>query len=208
MIDHSLLGPQLARQDIEVGCAIAAHYRCFSVTVKPHYIELARKLLKDTGIKVGSVVGFPHGGMTTATKMFETQDALQRGADEIDMVINIGALRDKENLLVQNDIAAVVKTARGHIVKVILENCFLTEEEKARGCKIAEAAGAAFVQTSTGYGSGEAIAADVRLMRASVSSRVQVKAAGGMDSWQVALEMIEAGATRLATGQTEKIAGG
>ena len=205
IIDHSLLKPQLTDREIEVGCAVAARFHVFSVTVKPCHIGLARRCLRGTDVQVGTVVGFPHGGHTTATKAFETRDALERGAAEIDMVIDIGALRSSDDARVQDDIAAVVQAARGHVVKVILENFYLTDEEKVRGCHLAEAAGAAFVKTSTGFAPGGATLADVRLMRASVGSRVQVKAAGGIQTWQAALDFVVAGATRLAASQTEQI---
>lgn len=195
-IDLALLAPQLSRQEIEAGCAAAVQCDCFSVVVKPHYVEFARKLLKETRVKVATVIGFPHGGATTAVKMFETQDALQRGADEMTMVVNIGALRDHEDLLVHNDIATVVKTARGHPITVVLEMALLTDEEKTRACKIAEAAGATFVQTSTGFAAGDITVADVRALCASCS-HLQVKAAGGIASQHIALEMLEAGAARV-----------
>ena len=204
-VDHLLLEPQLSRREIEAGCQSAIGLDCYAVVVKPHYIELARKVLKDTRVKVISVVGFPHGGATTATKMFETQDVLQRGADEVEMVINLGALRDGEDLVVKNDILSVVRVARGHPITVILETCYLTDEEKARACKIAEAAGAEYVKTATDFcGEGVSVA-DVRLLRAA-SSNLKLKAAGGIATRQAAREMIEAGAARIATRCTEKIA--
>ena len=205
IIDHSLLKPHLTDREIETGCAVAARFHVCSVTVKPCHIALARRCLQGTDVQVGTVVGFPHGGHTPATKTFETRDALARGAAEIDMVIDIGALRSGDDARAQDDIAAVVHAARGHVVKVILENFYLTDEEKVRGCRLAEAAGAAFVKTSTGFAPGGATLADVRLMRASVSSRVQVKAAGGIQTWQAALDFVDAGATRLAASQTEQI---
>ncbi len=204
-IDHALLDPALARHEIEAGCAAAVQYDCFSVIVKPHYVEFARKLLKDTGVKTASVVGFPHGGVTTASKMYETQDMVQRGADEIYMALNIGALRDHEDLLVHNDISTVVRTARGRPVTVVLECSIMNEEEMQRACKIADAAGATFIQTSTGFGPEDTTPEDVRCLRS--SPRLQVKAAGGIDSLETALEMLEAGATRIVIAQElERIA--
>ena len=205
IIDHSLLKPQLTNRDVEAGCAVAARFHVWSVTVKPCHLALARQCLQGTDIQVGTVVGFPHGSHTSATKAFETRDALERGAVEIDMVIDIGALRGGDDGRVRDDIAAVVQAARGHVVKVILENYYLTDEEKVRGCRLAEAAGAAFVKTSTGFAAGGATLADVRLMRASVGPSVQVKAAGGIQTWQAALDFVDAGATRLAASQTEQI---
>ena len=204
-VDHLLLEPQLSRQEIEAGCQAAARLDCYAVVVKPHYIEHARKVLKDTRVKVISVVGFPHGGVTTATKMFETQDVLQRGADEVEMVINLGALRDGDDLVVKNDIISVVKVARGHPITVILETGFLTDEEKGRGCKIAEVAGASFVKTGTDFASASVTVGDVQLLRAT-SPEVKVIAAGAIARRHAAQQMIEAGAARIATKFTEKIA--
>jgi deoxyribose-phosphate aldolase len=204
-IDHLLLDPDLSRQEIEAGCAIAARCDCCAVVVKPHYVELARKLLKETRIQVVSVVGFPHGGVTTAAKMFETQDVLQRGADEIEMALNIGALRDGDELVVKNDIVSVVKVARGHPITVILETHLLTGEEKTRACKIAETAGATFIKAATGFGARGATLADIVLIRAATPN-LQIKAAGDIATKHAALELIEAGAARVATRFTEKIA--
>ncbi len=197
LVDCSLLDPDMGREEVEQGCALAARYHCASVTVKPHYIEMARRLLKDTGVKVGTVIGFPHGGMTTAVKKFEASDAIQRGAEEIDIVINLGALRDRENLAVQNDVSVVVKSARGHVVKAIIETGFLTEEELVRGCKLAEAAGASFVVTSAGFGPLDATPQDVRLMQDSCKLNAKVKAAGGINTLFTAMRLLEAGAARL-----------
>ena len=204
-VDHLLLAPQLSRQEIEAGCQAAVRLDCYAVVVKPHYIEHARKVLKDTGVKVISVVGFPHGGVTTATKMFETQDVLQRGADQVELVVNIGALRDGDDLVVKNDIISVVKVARGHPITVILETGLLTDEEKARGCKIAEVAGASFIMTGTDFTTGSVTVGDVQLLRAT-SPEVKVIAAGGIARRHAAQQMIEAGAARIATRFTEKIA--
>ncbi len=205
IIDHSLLRPHLTERDIEEGCALAARYHTFSVTVQPCRIELACRLLNGTDVQVGTVVAFPHGAATTAAKVAETRDATKRGATEIDMVINIGWLRDRQDKLVQEDIAAVVQAAEGRVVKVILENCYLTDEEKVRGSRLVEAGGATFVKTSTGFASGGATLADVRLMRATVSPQMQVKAAGGIQTWQAALDYVEAGCTRIAASQTDQI---
>jgi deoxyribose-phosphate aldolase len=202
-IELALLAPELARQDVETGCAAAVRLDCVSVFVKPHYIQVARKALKDTHIKVVSVVGFPHGGVTTATKMYETQDLIQRGADELAMVVNLGALRDRDDLAARNDIAGVVRTARGKPITVILETPRLTDEEKTRGGKIAEAAGASFIQTATGF-AGDATVADVRLLRATCPG-LKVRAAGGIHSPADALALLEAGAERVVVSASEKI---
>ena len=195
-VEYASLEPQLDREDIAAGCAEAARYDCYSVVVKPHYIEHARKLLKETRIKTASVVGFPLGATTTATKMYETQDIIQRGAEEISMVINMGALRDHEDLLVHNDITTVVRMARGRPVTVILEDYLLTDEEKTRACQIADSSGASFIQTSTLFAPVAVTAEEIHLLRAA-SPRAQIKAAGGIDSLDMALEMLEAGATRI-----------
>jgi len=203
-LELALLAPQLARAEIEVGCAAAIQYDCVAVFVKPHYVEVARKALKDTHIPVIAVVGFPHGGVTTATKMYETQDLCQRGADELAMVINLGALRDHDDLAVRNDIAGVVKTARGKPITVILETPRLTDEEKTRACKIAEAAKASFVQTATGFAPNPVLAADVQLLRATCPD-LKVRAAGGIETQAAALEMIGAGAERVVVTDVVKV---
>jgi deoxyribose-phosphate aldolase len=195
-IEYALLEPQLNRQDIESACEDALRYDCYAVIVKPHYVELVHKLLKDTHIKTASVVGFPHGSVTTASKMYETQDMVQRGAEEISMALNIGALRDHEDLLVHNDIATVVRTARGRPVTVVFEDCLMTDEEKDRACKIADKAGASFIQTSTLSMAVAVTGFEIQFLRAA-SPRVQVKAAGEIDSLDMALQMLEAGAARV-----------
>lgn len=204
-VDHLLLEPQLSRQEIEAGCQIAVRLDCYAVVVKPHYIELARKVLKDTRVKVISVVGFPHGGSSTATKMFETQDVLQRGADEVEMVVNIGALRDGDDLAVKNDIVSVVKVARGHPITVILEASLLTDEEKTRGCKIAQVARAEYIKTGTDFATASVTVGQVQTLCAT-SPEMKVIAAGGIARRHAAQQMIEAGAARVATRFTEKIA--
>jgi deoxyribose-phosphate aldolase len=205
-LELALLAPQLARAEVEAGCAAAIKYDCLAVIVKPAYIEVARKALKETRIKVVSVIGFPHGGASAATKMYETQDILQRGAEEIAMVINVGALRDREDLIVRNDITGVVKTSRGNPVTVILETGMLTDEEKVRGCKIAEAAKAAFVQNMTGFCSGLTSPADIQILRAACPE-LKTKAAGDIESLDAALAMIGAGAERIVLSQIEKVLG-
>ena len=203
-LELALLAPQLARAEIEAGCAAAIQYDCVAVFVKPHYVEVARKALKDTHIPVIAVVGFPHGSVTTATKMYETQDLCQRGADELAMVINLGALRDHDDLAVRNDIAGVVKTARGKPITVILETPLLTDEEKTRACKIAEAAKASFVQTATGFAPSLVLAADVTLLRATCPD-LKVRAAGGIATQAAALEMIGAGAERVVVSDVVQV---
>jgi deoxyribose-phosphate aldolase len=208
-IDHSLLRPELTDEDVIAGCILAAHYHVASVCVKPSHVTLAIEQLKGSDVAVGTVVGFPHGAHTTRTKVFEAQDALKDGAVELDMVINIGALRSGQVDYVREDIGAVVEAARGRaIVKVILENAYLTDEQKVMGCKLAEAAGADFVKTSTGFAPGGATIEDLKLMRASVGPRVQVKAAGGVRSLDAILAVIDVGVTRVGATATAIILDG
>jgi len=204
-IDHSLLRPELTESDIKEGCAIAAAYAVASVCARPADVALCAQLLAGTSVAVGTVVSFPHGSSTTATKVFETEDALGNGATEIDMVLNIGWLRSGEIDRVQDDIAAVVKAADHHIVKVILENAYLTDEQKVAACNACEAAGADYVKTSTGFAPSGATLDDVRLMRASVSPRVKVKAAGGVRTLDALADMIDAGIDRCGATATAKI---
>lgn len=195
-IEYALLDPQLSRADVEQGCASAVLRDAYSVIVKPHYVELAHKLVKDAGVKTASIVGFPHGGSSTATKMYETQDIIQRGVEEITMVLNIGALRDNDDLHVHNDIAIVVRTARGRPVTVILEMGLLSEQEAARACKIVDSAGGSFVQTYTGFDAGRISLDHIRFLH-TVTGRLQIKAQNPSHSFKTALEMIEAGASRV-----------
>ncbi|MGH2358760.1 MAG: deoxyribose-phosphate aldolase [Candidatus Limnocylindria bacterium] len=206
-IDHSLLKPELDDAFVEEGCRLAAEYQVASVCVRPADVSRARAFLAGTDVAVGTVIGFPHGSSTTTTKVFEAQQALRDGATELDMVINIGALRSGREDDVRQDIAAVVDVAHreGAIVKVILENAYLTDEQKVRGCQLAEAAGADFVKTSTGYAPTGATHADLRLMRQSVSPRVQIKAAHGVRSLDELLAVLELGVTRIGATQTKAI---
>jgi deoxyribose-phosphate aldolase len=205
-IDHSLLRPELADQDVIEGCELAARYHVASVCVKPYHVRLAVERLKDSDVAVGTVVGFPHGAHTTQTKVFEAQKALKDGAVELDMVINIGALRSGQIDYVREDIRAVVEVAKGKaLVKVILENAYLTDEQKIQGCKLAEEAGADFVKTSTGFAPSGATIEDLKLMRASVGPEVQVKAAGGVRSLDAILAVIDVGVTRVGATATAAI---
>ena len=205
-IDHSLLKPEMTEAEVIAGCELAKRYDVASVCVKPCHVALAAKLLSGTKVAVGTVIGFPHGAHTTATKVFEAQDAMSNGAVELDMVINIGELRSGHADYVRRDIAAVVAVAHGKaIVKVILENAYLTDEQKVLACKLAEQAGADFVKTSTGFAPSGATIADLRLMRASVSERMQVKAAGGVRTLDAALDVIDAGCTRMGATATSVI---
>ncbi|MEV6967880.1 deoxyribose-phosphate aldolase [Hamadaea sp. NPDC051192] len=205
MIDHSLLRPQLTTSDIKAGCALAARYHVASVCVRPCDVPLAATLLAGTGVLVGTVVGFPHGSHATPIKAAETRLAIQQGAAEIDMVLNIGRLRSADPSYVEDDIRAVVTAADGALVKVILENAYLTDEQKVAGCRAAERAGAHFVKTSTGFADGGATMDDLRLMRASVSEAVQVKAAGGVRTLDILLAMADIGVTRFGATATAAI---
>ena len=205
-IDHSLLRPELTEADVAAGCELAARYHVASVCVKPCHVKLAKKLLADSDVAVGTVVGFPHGNSTMATKVFETQEAVAAGAAEIDMVINIGELRSGHADYVRNEIRAAVNAAHPQaIVKVILENAYLTHAEKVLGCQLVEEAGADFVKTSTGFAPTGATVEDIALMRATVGPQVQVKAAHGVRTLDQLLAMIDAGATRSGATATAAI---
>lgn len=206
-IDHSLLRPELDDEFVAAGCRLAAEYDVASVCVRPVDVRRAAAILAGTDVKVGTVIGFPHGSSTTATKVFEAHRALEDGALELDMVIDIGALRSGRDGDVQADIAAVVEAAHagGAIVKVILENAYLTDDEKVRGSRITEAAGAEFVKTSTGFAPGGATHEDLALMRRTVSDHVQVKAAGGVRTLDALIDVMNLGTTRVGATATKAI---
>ena len=203
-VDHSLLRPFLTKEELITGLEFARDNECISICINPCNLDLACQVLKGTAVKIGVAVGFPSGAHTTFIKVAETIDAYARGADEVDMVIDIGALKNGELDDVRNDIIAVVK-ASPMLVKVILENCYLTKEEIVTGCKLVEEAGAAYVKSSTGFGSGGATLEDIKLMRKTVSSKVKVKAAGGVANFQDCLKMIEAGSDRIGMSRTAQI---
>ena len=206
VIDHSLLKPELTEAEVIAGCALARRYHVASVCCKPADVALAARELAGSDVAVGTVIGFPHGNSATPIKVAEARQAVQDGAVELDMVINIGALRSGKLDYVRDEIRAVVEAARGQaLVKVILENAYLTDEQKISACKLAEAAGADFVKTSTGFAPSGATLEDVRLMRRSVSPRVQVKCAGGVRTLPALLEMIDAGVTRSGATATAAI---
>jgi deoxyribose-phosphate aldolase len=206
-IDHSLLKPELDDAFIEDGCRLAAEYDVASVCVPPVHVRRAAALLEGTDVMAGTVVGFPHGYATTETKVAETRQALADGATEIDMVLQIGALKSGRDADVQFDIAAVVEVAHsdGAIVKVIFENAYLTDDEKIRACHLTEAAGADFVKTSTGFAPGGATHDDLRLMRANTSPHIQVKAAGGVRTLDALLDVMALGVTRIGATATKTI---
>jgi deoxyribose-phosphate aldolase len=204
-IDHSLLRPELTLDEIREGCELAARYDVASVCVRPADVTFAAGILAGSSVAVGTVIGFPHGAHTTATKVFEVGQALEQGATELDMVINIGWLRSGEDRRVQDDIRAVVDASGDALVKVILENAYLTKDEIVRGSKAVEAAGADFVKTSTGFAPSGATLDDLRLMRATVSPRVRVKAAGGVRTLDALLEVMSVGADRCGATRTAEM---
>jgi deoxyribose-phosphate aldolase len=207
VIDHSLLKPELTEQEVIDGCKLAARYNTATVCVKPCHVQLAAELLKGTDVKVSTVVGFPHGSNLTAIKVAEAQQAMDNGAVELDMVLNIGQLRSGKADYVGADIKTVCDAAhaRGVKVKVIFENAYLNDEQKILACKLSEAAGADWVKTSTGFAPSGATLEDLRLMRANVSEKVQVKAAGGVRTLDALLAVIDAGVTRCGATATAAI---
>lgn len=207
-IDHALLRPELTPADVEDGCRLAASYGCITVCCRPMDIVRCVRVLTGTTTGVITVIGFPHGAHASEVKVAEALRALNDGAVELDMVLPIGLVRSGDHALVEADIAGVVGIADGHPVKVILETGYLTRDEIVSASKISEAAGAAFVKTSTGYGPRNATVEDVQLMRASVSPHVGVKAAGGIRNLHDALALLDAGATRLGTSSTATILAG
>ena len=209
MIDHTALKPATSREDIEKLCEEARRFSFASVCVNPCYVSLCAQMLRMTNVKVCTVVGFPLGANRSEVKAFETERAISDGAQEVDMVINVGALKSKDHELVERDIRAVVEKCRGIVVsKVIIEAALLTDEEKITACSLAKAAGADFVKTSTGFGPGGATAHDVALMRGVVGEEMGVKAAGGIRDVETAEEMIAAGASRIGASASVKIVGG
>ncbi len=206
-IDHSLLRPELDDAFVADGCRLAREYDVASVCVRPADVVRARAILDGSDVAVGTTIGFPHGNHLTETKIFEAERALADGAVELDMVIQIGALKSGRDADVRADIAAVVEVAHaaGAIVKVILENAYLTDDEKVRGCRLTEAAGADFVKTSTGFAPGGATHEDLALMRRTVSPRVQVKAAGGVRTLDALLAVMDLGVTRVGATATQTI---
>lgn len=196
-IDHTLLKADASQEQIETLIEEAKKYDFASVCVNPTWVSFAAQALKATDVKVCTVIGFPLGANTPELKAFETSDAIQNGANEVDMVINIGALKSRNFDLVERDIRAVVEAAKGTLVKVIIETCLLTDDEKVKACQIAQKAGADFVKTSTGFSTGGATVADVALMRKTVGPNMGVKASGGARSYEDALAFIKAGATRI-----------
>lgn len=215
MIDHTILKANATQSDIEKLCDEAKKYNFASVCVNPYWIPLASDLLKNSTVKVCTVIGFPLGATSSESKAYETEIAILQGADEVDMVINVGAMKNNKTDIVENDILSVVNSARktgktqnkNIIVKVILETCYLTKDEIKNACICAKNAGADFVKTSTGFGTGGATTEDVALMKQTVGETMQVKASGGIRDYETAIKMIEAGATRLGTSSGISIVG-
>lgn len=209
MIDHTVLKAFSSREDVIKVCNEAKEYGFFSVCINPTHIELAKKELEGSDVKVCTVIGFPLGANTSEVKAFETKDAISKGAHEVDMVINIGALKDKNYDLVYNDIKAVVDAANKEaLVKVIIETCYLTDEEKKIACELSVKAGADYVKTSTGFGTGGSTPEDIKLMRDVVGQNVGVKASGGVRTTEDAINVIEAGASRIGASASISIATG
>lgn len=205
-IDHTLLKPEATKSQVVQLCKEAAEYKFASVCVNPTWVETAAAELTNSEVKVCTVIGFPLGASTPETKAFETTDAISKGANEIDMVLNIGALKSGDTAHVLKDIEAVVEAAKGHaIVKVIIETCLLTDEEKETASRLSKEAGADFVKTSTGFSTGGATVEDVKLMRKTVGADLGVKASGGVRSLEDVEAMIEAGATRIGASSGVKI---
>ena len=197
-IDHTLLKADATENEVIKLCNEAKEYDFFSVCINPGFVEIAAKELSESNVAVCTVIGFPLGASTPETKAFETRDAIQNGAAEVDMVINISKLKDKKDEEVLKDIKAVVDAAdKKALVKVIIETCLLTDEEKERACKLAKDAGADFVKTSTGFSTGGATKEDIALMRKTIGTEMGVKASGGVRTYEDAVTMIESGATRI-----------
>lgn len=205
LIDHTLLKPEASIDQVKQLCKEAREYEFCSVCVNPSFVELCAKELKGSSVKVCTVIGFPLGAMTSEAKAFEAKDAINKGANEIDMVINIGRLKDKDDEYVYNDIKMVKEATKGYILKVIIETCLLNDEEKIRACMLSKKAGADFVKTSTGFSTGGATKEDVALMRKIVGKEMGVKASGGVRSYEDMLAMVEAGASRIGTSSGVKL---
>jgi deoxyribose-phosphate aldolase len=207
MIDHSLLRPELGERETREGCELALRYGVASVCVKPCFVPLAADILTGSPVRVGTVIGFPHGAHTTETKAFEAGEACHQGAQELDMVVNIGWVLSEKWDDVASDIEEVLEVARGHgaLLKVIFENCYLADRHKIRLCEICGRLGVDFVKTSTGFGPGGAAEDDVRLMRKHSPPNVQVKAAGGVRTLDAAIRMRELGCARIGATATAAI---
>jgi len=208
LIDHTALRPDTTGVQIEILCEEAREYHFYSVCINPYFIPLAKSFLINSGVKICTVVGFPLGASLTSAKEYEAGESAKEGAEEIDMVLNISALKDKDYQKVRKDISAVVKAVKGLTCKVILETSLLSDREKEVACKIAGESGAHFVKTSTGFEKGGATVEDIKLMRRAICNNMGIKAAGGISDYQTALKMIEAGATRIGASKGIEIVKG
>lgn len=205
LIDHTLLKPDATVDDIFTLCNEAKEYHFMSVCVNPHFVPFAKTYLENIDVKVCTVIGFPLGATFTKIKLAETKLALEQGADEIDMVINIGMLKATQYDYVKEEIALIKQLCKDHVLKVIIETCLLTDEEKVKACLLAKEAGADFVKTSTGFSKGGATVQDVKLMRQTVGNEMGVKASGGIRTHEDLLKMVEAGANRIGTSAGKNI---
>ncbi len=207
MIDHSMLKPEMTDEEIEDGCKLADRYKVAAVSVRPSDIKLAKKVLKDSEVLIDTIIGFPHGTTTTLTKVTEAKEAIENGAVELDVVLNIGKLKSKDFEYVKQDLQAVAEIAKKNrvIIKVIFENCYLSEDEIIAACKICNEIGVDFIKTSTGFGSGGALDKDLKLMRKYAKPGIQLKAAGGVRSLERAIEVKMLGCTRFGCTVTAGI---
>lgn len=203
-IDHTLLKPQSTLEEVKQVCAFAREHNCASACINPFYIPVAKEILQGSNTKLCVVIGFPLGASTTSIKAKETEDAYNRGAEEIDMVLNIGALKSGQYSIVREDIKEVVNASPA-IVKVIIETCYLTDEEKIIACRLSQEAGAHFVKTSTGFGPKGATVEDIKIMKETIGNTMKIKAAGGIGDLNFALQLIEAGCDRLGMSRTKSI---
>lgn len=204
LVDHTLLSQSATWQEIKCVCDDAVKYGCASVCIPPSYVRQVKDYVGNS-IRVCTVIGFPNGYSTTAVKCFETEDAVNNGADEIDMVINIGMLKDRRYAELLDEIKAVKQSCQGKLLKVIIETCLLTDEEKVKMCEIVSLSGADFIKTSTGFSTGGATKKDISLFRENIKNGVKIKASGGISNLQDAEDMIRLGAERLGTSRIVKI---
>ena len=205
LIDHTVLKPDTQEEAVIKLCKEALEYNFASVCVNPTFVELCAGLLKGSEVKVCTVIGFPLGANTKEVKGFEASDAVNKGAEEIDMVINIGALKDKKYDYVYEEIKYIKECCKGKLLKVIIETCLLTDEEKVKACELSVKAGADYVKTSTGFSTGGATVSDIALMRKTVGPDLGVKASGGVRTYEDMVNMVEAGATRIGTSSGPKL---
>lgn len=206
LIDHTLLKPEATKETIERLCSEAKEYKFFSVCVNPYYVALAKRLLHDSDVKIATVIGFPLGATTKEVKSFEAENAVENGADEVDMVINVGALKNENYNIVRDDIKEVVESVNGKaLVKVIIETCLLTDGEKIKACELAREAGAGFVKTSTGFNTGGATVEDIKLIKETVKDNLKIKASGGIRNYEKAKAIVEAGADRIGASASVRI---